>query len=231
MFVRRSNEFIIPIKYLDISEFDISEEAFDSRESEKDAKDIEFKLEKKVRYLFFKLSDLVKISENEDIYYICERVLESISLVHVNNIPCFKGIKEKEVSGIDEKNFIKYCLGSFKKIYDYHVNKFKCDINTEKNNKTLTKKKLEVKLKNIDNEIEELFEELYEKVGFKSNKYILDIHIFMFTSILNLLIEDLPCFIEVKKQLKETELKAIIKMHVINFTEAFNECSKQFKCW
>ena len=142
MFVRRSNEFIIPIKYLDISEFDISEEAFDSRESEKDAKDIEFKLEKKVRYLFFKLSDLVKISENEDIYYICERVLESISLVHVNNIPCFKGIKEKEVSGIDEKNFIKYCLGSFKKIYDYHVNKFKCDINTEKNNKTLTKKKL-----------------------------------------------------------------------------------------
>lgn len=230
MFINKQEEFIVPTKNIRIEELDFDEVNFHTRETTKKIDNVEGFLEKKINCLFYKVIDLSKLISKNDVYYMYESIFKSMLIADINNISCFKAIKDNDINGMDEKKLIDIHLSKFKEVYEYHNNKFKYEENHIEPRKPLKIESLDYKLKSIDDDINGLFKGLSEKVETLSLNEILEIHLQLLKNILNLVIENISCFSMIKDKLNEQQLQAIIKIHVVKFTELFNKHVSLLKC-
>lgn len=226
MYILRENKFLVPVTYESIYNLDIIGDESLAREREKETENLERVVEKNIRYLFFKVKDLLKMINEKDYYKVFEGIYKSILLAHINNVPYFSVIK----NDMDTKKILEGHLAKFKENYDFHTKAFESFKGENRESKTLTENGVDIKIATISNEISAIFKTLIAKIGMVPIEKILDFHIFILETIFDLSVNDFTFFEKDKDKIKGIILEEKKQIHVEEFKKKFNEYMKLLNC-
>lgn len=180
----------------------------------------------KVKYFFFKIADLCVNASMDQVYTILKTVYTAVIKAHLNYVPCFAKVKNGEVKGVTVDSAIEKQLDEFKKLYEYHVNKFGCTTTA----KSLDENTLNSKINEIDTEIDNTIKNLVPRLENASMDDVLNLYLLGMKTVIGLLVQYVPCFNKAQNGVNGMSLEQIADVHYNYVRDKFKEYTNMLKC-
>lgn len=180
----------------------------------------------KVKYFFFKIADLCVNASMDQVYTILKTVYTAVIKAHLNYVPCFAKVKNGEVKGVTVDSEIEKQLDEFKKLYEYHVNKFGCTTAA----KSLDENTLNSKINEIDTEIDNTIKNLVPRLENASMDDVLNLYLLGMKTVIGLLVQYVPCFNKAQNGVNGMSLEQIANVHYNYVRDKFKEYTNTLKC-
>lgn len=180
----------------------------------------------KVKYFFFKIADLCVNASMDQVYTILKTVYTAVIKAHLNYVPCFAKVKNGEVKGVTVDSAIEKQLDEFKKLYEYHVNKFGCTTAA----KSLDENTLNSKINEIDTEIDNTIKNLVPRLENASMDDVLNLYLLGMKTVIGLLVQYVPCFNKAQNGVNGMSLEQIANVHYNYVRDKFKEYTNTLKC-
>lgn len=180
----------------------------------------------KVKYFFFKIADLCVNASMDQVYTILKTVYTAVIKAHLNYVPCFAKVKNGEVKGVTVDSEIEKQLDEFKKLYEYHVNKFGCTTAA----KSLDENTLNSKINEIDTEIDNTIKNLVPRLENASMDDVLNLYLLGMKTVIGLLVQYVPYFNKAQNGVNGMSLEQIANVHYNYVRDKFKEYTNTLKC-
>ena len=183
-------------------------------------------IEERVKYFFFKIADLCVNASMDQVYTILKTVYTAVIKAHLNYVPCFAKVKNGEVKGVTVDSAIEKQLDEFKKLYEYHVNKFGCTTAA----KSLDENTFNSKINEIDTEIDNTIKNLVPRLENASMDDVLNLYLLGMKTVIGLLVQYVPCFNKAQNGVNGMSLEQIADVHYNYVRDKFKEYTNMLKC-